>query len=289
MGIIILVLLQSLCMALFTIFSRPLAVKLTRAQFQVTAVFFTGLYLLSLPVAFLVSDVYLSDLAEWWPLLVFASVAFGLQNVGLFWALRYMDAAISSLLGMLGTVAVVVMATLILDEGLTLQQLAGAAVIVASITYVLSAKVNAGERRHWTLGLIISIVTAALLGIGATGEKYLLGHMELGSYLVFGWGMQWLLILGTSLVYQPRQFKTVLQPGNAKLLAAATTARTLGALGFVANLLILNNLSKVAVLSGLKVIFVGILGVFILHERQFVRRKIVGAVAAAIGVAIMFW
>lgn len=289
MGIVILVLLQSLCMALFTIFSRPLAVKLTRAQFQVTAVFFTGLYVLSLPVAFLVSGVYWSDLAEWWPLLILTSVAFGLQNVTIFWVLRYMDAAISSLMGMLSIVAVVVMATIVLGEGLTWQQLGGAALIVTSIGYVLSAKVNASERRHWTIGLILSIVTAVLLGVGATGEKYLLGQMELGSYLVWGWGLQWALIFGTSLLYRPSQYKLVLKASNAKLLGAATAARTLGALGFVTSQLIINNLSKVAVFSGLKVIFVAILGVLILHERQFMRRKILAAAAAAVGVAVMFW
>ncbi len=170
-----------------------------------------------------------------------------------------------------------------------MQQFGGAVIIIASIVYVLGAKVNAGERRHWTLGLITATITALFLGIGATGEKYLLGQMELGSYLFWGWGMQWALILGTSLVYRPREYKAVLRRDNAKLLSAATATRTLGALGFVASQLILNNLAKVAVLSGLKVIFVGILGVVILHERQFVRRKILGAVAAAIGVAIMFW
>ncbi len=289
MGVLALVLFQSLSMALFTIFSRPLAVRLTRAQFQVTAVFFTGLYFLSLPVAFLASDVYLSDFTEWWPLLVLASVAYGLQNVTLFWTLRYMDAAISSLMGMLGIIGVVVMATIILGEGLTWQQLGGAALIVGSIGYVLSAKVNEGERRHWTTGLILSLVTAVLLGIGATGEKYLLGQVELGSYIVWGWGLQWAVIFGTSLVYQPGLYKNVLRRANAKLLSAATVARTLSALSFVTMMLVLDNLSKVAVLSGLKVIFVAILGVLILHERQFVRRKIMAAVAAAIGVAIMFW
>jgi hypothetical protein len=289
MGVIALVLLQSLAMALFTVFSRPLAVKLNRAQFQVTAVIFSGLYLCALPIAFLISDITLADLARWWPCVLAVSLAFGLQNVGLFWVLRYMDAALSSLLGTLGIIATVILATIILGEGLTLRQVAGALLIIGSISYVLAAPVNQGERRHWTIGLIISSALAVLLALGATGEKYLLGKMELGSYLVWGWGMQWLVILLISLIYLPDQYKLVLKRSNAKPLTLATIFRTLGALGFVAGQLIIGNLSKVAVSSGLKVLFVAILGITILHERQFIRRKLIAAASAAVGVAVMFW
>jgi drug/metabolite transporter (DMT)-like permease len=289
MGVIILVLLQSLASALLTIFSRPLAVKLHQAQFQITAVIFTGFYLLSLPVAFLVSDVYVAELGRWLPNLLFVSVAFGLQNITIFWILRYMDAALATLMGTLGIISTVVMATLFLGEGLTLQQFAGAASIIAAISYVLSARVNAHERRNWTLGLLIALANAVFLGIGATGEKHLLGQMTFGSYLVWGWGLQLVTVLIVSFLYMPRNYGLVLRRSNAKLLLAATVMRTLGAMGFVVGLLVMGNLSQAIVLTGLKVIMVALLGVVVLHERQFIRRKLAAAVTAAAGVALMFW
>ncbi len=289
MGAILLMLVQSLFSALFTIFSRPLAIKLTQAQFQVTAVVFTGLYAITLPIAFMVSPVYLSDLWNWLPMLIGIGIAFGLSNVGMFWVLRYMDAALSALLGTLGIVAAVVMATIFLGEGLSYKQLIGAACILGAIWYVLVAHVNKNERHSWKLGLFISIGTALLMGVGATGEKYLLDNMQVGSYLVWGWGFQWLVIVVCSFLFGARQYKQVLNWSNARLLGLSSLMRTLGALGFVAGQVIIGNLSKVVILSGLRVLMVALLGVFILHERQFIKRKIIAAVIAAVGVAVMFW
>lgn len=289
MGSILLMVFQSLFMALFIIFSRPLAVKLTRAQFQVTAVFFTGLYVLSLPVAFVLGPVEVSELTKWWPMLVGVGIVYGLANVSGFWVLRYMDAALATLLGTMGTVAAVIMATFFLGEGLTYQQLMGAALILGSIWYVLVAHVNKQERRHWQLGLLISIGTAVLIGLGSVGEKYLLDHMETSSYLVWGWGLQWIVIVLCSFVFGIKNYRLVFKKSNAKLLGLASLMRTLGALGFVAGQVIIGNLSKVIVLAGLKVLMVALLGVFILQERQFIQRKIIASVIAAIGAGVMFW
>lgn len=288
MGIVFLVLFQNSAMAFFTVFVRQLTLRHPGTQFQLAAITMTGLYLCSLPIAFLVSNIDINDLWRHLPIFLLVSLALGLQSIVNFWILRYMDAAISSLVGMLGTISTIIMATVLLGEGLTLLQLVGAAIILGAVSSVLITKVSPHQRNDWTRGLLLATAGALLLAIGVTGEKYLLGQVQLGSYIGWGWGLQTLIVLALGFMFNAKQFKAVLKPRNAKLLVLATIARVLLAFGFVASMLIIDNASKVMVLCGLKVILATLLGMIILHERQFIRRKLVAAVAAALGTVLLF-
>lgn len=81
----------------------------------------------------------------------------------------------------------------------------------------------------------------------------------------------------------------MLSADNAGLLLAAGLTRLGMGVLFVFSLVALKSLCMAVILAGLRPLFVAFLGAAFLHERRFMRRKIIASAVAAIGVALMFW
>lgn len=269
--------------------SRRLSVKLPAAQLQVTAVTFTIAAVIVMPATLVYGNVQVTDLVQWWPYLLVGGLATSLNAAVTLLIFRYMDAAMGTLLGTLHIVMAVLGGLVVLGERLGLQEVAGAAIALAAVTYALSVHVSRRERRHWTLGIVCAVASGVLFSVAVMAEKYLLGEMAVPSYLVWAGGTQWVIAVLLALLFGRRQFRKVLSADNAGLLLAAGLTRLGMGVLFVFSLVALKSLCMAVILAGLRPLFVAFLGAAFLHERRFMRRKIIASAVAAIGVALMFW
>ncbi len=280
---------QNVSGAFYSLLSRRLAVKLPHAQMQVATILFTITYALSVPLALWYGDAHLADLTRWWPLILLGGLATSLNVVTLLLIFRYMDAAMGTLLTTINVVMAVMAAMFVLGERMGLQEVVGGLVALVAVTYALSVHVSRRERRNWTLGILMTVVSAMLFSVAAVAEKFLLGEMGATSYVIWGWGAQWLFSLLFGLVFGARHFKSVLARRNLVLLAGASLMRSGMGLLFIGSLVLLKSLCIAVVLAGLRPLFVAFLAAWFLDERRFLARKVIASIVAAIGVAIMFW
>lgn len=280
---------QNLFGAFYSILTRRLAIKLPYAQFQILAVVMTVTVAVTAPLAFWYGDVQLEALQRWWPYLLLGGVATAGSAIAAFVVFRYMDAAMGTLLGTTHVVMGVLAGLYVLGEQMGLQQIAGAGIVLAAVVYALSVHVSRRERRHWTLGIFYTLAGAIFFSIGAMVEMSLLGEMNMSSYVVWGFGSQWLVVILLSLCFGRRYFPKVLHRHNAVLLLTTGLTRSAMGIFFVASLVTLKSLCLAVVLSGMRPLFVSFLGASFLHERRFLVRKVVASILAACGIAVMFW
>jgi|GEM_PF-2087972 len=280
---------QDLCGAFYSLLSRRLSVRLARAQLQLAAVMLTFTFALGLPFALLHGGVEVSALARWWPCFLLGGVASALSVTVNLLVFRYLDAAMGTLLGTTYIVLSIASAMYVLGERLGLRQIIGALIALAAVAYALSVHVNRRERRNWTLGMLVTLVGAVLFSVAVVVEKFLLVKVGVSSYVAWGWGAQWLCATVLATLVGGHHFGQIFAKRNRSLVIGAGCTRTAMALLFVSTLVIFKSLCVAVVLAGLRPLFVAFLGAWFLHERKFLARKIMASVAAAIGVAIMFW
>jgi drug/metabolite transporter (DMT)-like permease len=158
-----------------------------------------------------------------------------------------------------------------------------------AVTYALSVHVSRRERRNWALGIMFAVGSALCFAVGAVIEKFLLGQMNIPSYVVWGLGTQCLVGVAFGVLLGWRHFRDVLKPRHAALLLGAGIVRTSMAILFVFSLVMFKSLCLAIVLAGLRPLFVAFLGAWLLHERKFLLRKAIASVIAGIGIAIMLW
>lgn len=280
---------QNISGAFYSLLSRRLAVTLPHAQMQVAAALFVITFVIATPIALAYGGVYLAALTAWWPLLLLAGFTTSLSVSLLLMTFRHMDAAMGTLLTTMHIVLAIVGGMYILGESMGVQQLIGAALVILAVTYALSVHVSKRERRNWALGILFAVGSAICFAVGAVIEKYLLGQMNIPSYVVWGLGTQCLVGVSVGLLLGWRNFRDVLRPRHFVLLLGAGIIRTCMGIFFVFSLVLLKSLCIAIVLAGLRPLFVAFLGAWLLHERKFLLRKVVASVAAAVGIAVMFW
>jgi drug/metabolite transporter (DMT)-like permease len=268
---------------------RHLAKTTPNAQYQVLAVVFACMYLLTLPVVLYLGDVYLAALTQYWPWLLAAGIALTLNPLCFYVALRHLDAAMATLLATTNILVAIFGAIWLLDERLLPQQFIGSAIVIGAIVYSMSVKLTKRERRKWLWGAGFTLLSGIFLAISMIIQKYLLGHMSGQSFVVWGWGIQTLLAVLLSLAIGRHMYKVVFRRRSLPHLAGAGLAKAGAAGGFVASLVIFRSLSLAIVLAGLRPLFVSILGWLMLGEHHFLRRKIIASLLAGAGVGLMFW
>jgi drug/metabolite transporter (DMT)-like permease len=283
------VLTQNISGAFMAIGLRKLAKIVPQAQFQVLAAVFVCMYALTLPVVLSMGHVYPGDLLQHWFLLTIAGIALTLNPVCFYMGLRYMDAAMGSLLATINIIGAIMGAVWILDEHLAIQQVVGSVIVVGAIIYGLSVKLSKKQRKHWTWGAGFTLASGVFLAISMIIQKYLLGQISGESFIVWGWGIQTLLAVVLGVTFGRQHFKHVFHRKAVPHLLGAGLSKAGTAGGFVVSLVFFHSLSFAIVLAGLRPLFVSFLGALILKEHEFMRRKIEASLIAALGIGIMFW
>ncbi len=285
---------QNILAAVFAIYSRRIAKLFRQAALPLNLIgyaiiaisgicyaTFAGWYLVSMEAFMQYATVFIA-----------AGLCFAITNILSFVVFEYVDAATATLLSTFNVISSVVFATLLISESLSWLQLVGAIIILASLQMVLSLQVAPTKikQKARIMSVVLSVLSSVFFGLSVTAEKYLLNRVNLPTYLVFGWTFQFVGVAAITLGFvgmRKRRLNLLQNMEFWRMALPAGVIRMLAGALFISSLRLANNLSIIAVFSGLKIIFVALLGAILLKERDYLRRKIEAAVLASVGIMLM--
>lgn len=283
-------LLQNVFASVYALQSRSLAKKYQKAHFQVLAAAFGIMYLVFLGYAMLhIRDIRFDVGLSYLPLTLGVAACFTVWTVLTFVTLRYVDASTGTLLTVLNLVSIVVVATLVIGEGLSLLQFAGSILLLLAIYVVFSTHTSAKVHRLYWLAALLSLASSLFYGFAISGEKYILNHVGTATYAVFGIGAQFLLLLALAIIYNRRQFSLFNKWVFTRQVVSMGVVRGGSGLLFIVSLVSANNASLVGMLTGLKIIITTVLGAILLKEVTFIKRKVLASCIACVGVGMLMW
>ena len=284
----VLMLLQNIFASVYSLQTRQLAKKYPKAYFQILSGVFIVMYAGFLFYAIANwSDVSLATAWAYAPQIALTGLGFSVWSVLTFLTFKYVDAAIGTLFSTLNLIALVVVSSLTIHETLHGRHLIGAAILFAAIAIILLNHLTAARKHRWEIALAITLVASVIYGAAISSEKFLLDKIGMPTYSVFGVGVQTITTIIPALFYGRRHFKLYKLPDFTRDIILMGLVRVGGGLLFVASLVLADNASLVGSLSGLKIILTAFLAAWFLHETQFMRRKVIAACVAFVGVWLL--
>lgn len=265
--------------------------KTVRASFVINAVLFSALYVTGLFLVAIIGGVDISVHSTYALQFMAGGLGFALFNICTYKLLTYLDAATSGMLGTFKVLFTILLAGIVLHEKLTLMQLFGSTVLLCAIIYVLiiTKKTSIKARtNHWLPGLFFAVVGSFIFAIANINEKYLLGEMNIATYLFFGWGWQWIISLGLA-VLQHTQVKAVLTLSNIKVIGLAGITLAFSGFWFIESAVQNDNVALTTVVGNFRLVVVAVLGALILKERQMLGQKLLSIILATVGLVLIFW
>lgn len=289
----VLMLAQNLLAASFAVNSRTIAKKFHHATAPFNLIIYFVIAASGVAYAAItdISALSITAFTHHAALFIFAGLCFAVTNMISYVVFQYVDAAIASLLSTLNIIATIILSTLIIREGLNWREIIGAIVLLGGMELILSLNVSHYRHKRIWQAVLLSVVSAVFFGIAMTSEKYLLNHVGVSNYLVFGWGFQFVGVILVSLVFGRHinaNFRLLTKAKFWHLALPASLIRMLGGLTFVISLKLANNLSLITVVSGLKIILAALLAAYFLKETNYLSRKLEAATLAAVGIAIIY-
>ncbi len=281
-----------ICIFIFLILSivtgliqRKLGRNIPQYSRLVNAFFFLFVHY---PIGLLVASILGFNISIGWTnfiAIAIFSITFPLAGFLSLRASKDVDAGLFSILQNMAPVVSIILAVLLLSERLNLQQFAGTLIIVASALAVSSISYKHGSKSTKT-SIILTLITVGLVGIGVVYEKWMLQRIGFSSYLVYGWGLQtfWAVVFAWPML---RQMKIVLRPKYRLPVLVFSISRSMKGIAFVGALYLSQSASLVsAFVSFLPILMVGA-GFIFLHEKQYLKLKILSALAGSIGLVIL--
>lgn len=284
------IILQNVFASAYALQSRTLATEYKNAHFQILAVAFSVLCVVFLGYGALnYSDVSIGRAAASGHLILAVALLLAVWGVLTFITLRYVDAALGVLYSVLNILAVVVVATLMLGEGLSVLQAIGAVLLLASIILTTNMKTTKKVKANMHIAIWLSIVASVAFGFAISIEKYVLDQVGLPTYAVFGGMAQLSVFLALALLYNRDQFKHFRTATFRNKVFRLGLIRAGAGLLFLSSMVAADNASLIGMLSGFKIILTTILAAIMLKEVMFIKRKIYASIIATAGVGMLLW
>lgn len=228
------------------------------------------------------------NLAIGWQNLVFlllGSALFPLINLLAFRANRDVDAGLFTILNNITPIITIVIASLLLNETLNDQQLLGAVLIIAS-TFLATLPALHRNAGGTSTGIVLAIASVSLLGLAIVFERWMLTRIDLGAYLVFGWGAQalWMGIIAWPV---RKEVNILLNKKHFLPVAAYGFFSACKGLCFVSALKVGGNASVVSASASFVAVMVVIAAYVVLKERRWLWFKISAAIIGTAGLLIL--
>ncbi len=221
----------------------------------------------------------------WW-FFGLAGLLFALGNITAFKANTKVEASQFAIITSFRTVVVVIASWLLLNERLTGVQLLGALVVFSASLFVIwLTRQKNGKGRVGAYSIIASI-SAILMGLAVTNEKYILNSVDIAAYVVIGWGLQafFMALLANR---QLSRVPQLVKDGSIKTILLLGGLRTVAGFCFINALQLSDNASLIASIAALQIILVTIGGYIFLNEKKYGVQKFVAASAAFVGVILL--
>lgn len=284
------ILLQNVFASIYALESRALAKRYQTAHFQILVTTFAIVYAVFLVYAALNSgQINFSIEPTYYAFAALVGLLFTIWTILTFITLRYVDAAVGTLLTVLNLLSVVIVSSYFLGERLSLLQGMGAILLLISILIIFATKQSKYIRRKTSIALILSLIASICFGLAISGEKYLLDTIGAPTYAIVGIGLQFLPLVLLAILYNRSQFKLFDKPEFRARVFLMGFVRGGAGLLFILSLVGANNASLVGVLSGFKIILTTLLAAILLKELTFIKRKLLASFIACVGVGLMLW
>lgn len=215
--------------------------------------------------------------------LFFLSLICGVGGAGLYItsyiAQRHVEAGVSSLVANIYVPITIVLASLLLNEGLTPIQIGGAALLMVAMV-IVSKKHKIGRFR-FDKYFMLMVASGVMLGFVLTAERALIKTTGFTAGAIFSWWSQCAALGIVALVSRSKH--TYAQ----KDVIVTGTLRFLRSLSWVILIVVVGNLSVVSAVTTFQVVVVFLGAALFLKEREDMPRKIIGSVVAVVGLLLM--
>lgn len=219
---------------------------------------------------------------ETWTLLLLAltSGVFGAVSVSSqYWAQKHVEAGVTALAGNVYSPVVIILATLLLGEGLTPKQIVGTTLLFVALIAV--SKDHHLGRLRFDKYLLAMIWSGAALGICLTAERALINTTGFVTGTLLSW---WAQVGGLGLAALCFGTQTTFTLKDTLLTGIL---RFLQLLSWVLLVYAAGNMSIVSAVTTFKVVLIFILAAIFLKERGNFALKITGSLIAAVGLLLM--
>jgi uncharacterized membrane protein len=206
---------------------------------------------------------------------VFGSAALALQYI----AQRHVEAGLTSLIGNIYTPVTIILAILILHEGLRPIQILGTVLLLGSV--ILVSRKHRLSRWKFDKYFMLMVLSGVTLGFCLTAERSLIKENGITTGTWVSWGAQVLCLGVLALVARAKSQYTLKDTGITGGL------RFLQQLSWVILITIVANLSVASSVTTFKIVLVFTAGAIFLNEREDLKRKITGSLVAVAGLLLM--
>ncbi len=190
-----------------------------------------------------------------------------------FLAVRYIPAALNQTIFQVRILITITLGWMFLGEKLAPLQIFGGLFVLASGILAVWAPARAHRKGnnthpHLVRGIILTLVSAAFLGVGVVIEKAALQYMDIGAFFIYGFGLQtlWLTLFAARDAYLHRPVHVTRTILRESVMLGVVVAG-IGISYFVA-LSKANNISLIAALSAFVLPLTAIAAHYILKERD---------------------
>lgn len=215
------------------------------------------------------------------PWLVGASSCFVIANILIFRVYTRLDASLYTTINTSKYVVILTAATLVIGDTLRPAQLLGVAIIIAAsagVSYIFGYRYAAKAPVGY---IMLAFLASFIVACAQLSERMALGTLSATSYVLFGWGLQALLLA----IISARSFVKK-KPDSIQLRPLISIGLMRGAAGIcvVYALSITHNISLIAPLAATKVVTIALASYLFLGERSYASARIGAAIAATIGI-----
>lgn len=213
-----------------------------------------------------------------------ASICFVIANILIFRVYTKLDASLYTTINTSKYIVILVVASLIIGDKLTAQQMAGAVVILfssAAISYIFGRSKQAKAPSHY---IALAFFASFIVALAQLSERMALGLVSSTTYILLGWGLQALLLgaFAAKSILRLRPSKVQERP-----LVIIGLMRGIAGVCIVYALATTQNISLIAPLAAAKVVTIALASFVLLGERSHLAARIGAAVTALIGVLLI--
>ena len=194
-------------------------------------------------------------------------------------AQRHVDAGITTLVSNIYTPITIMLATIFLNEKLTMMQIGGTALLLLSI-FLISKKHRVGKL-HFDKYFLLMTASGVMLGILLTAERALQKITGFSAGTLLSWWSQCIALGVVSYLTRSKS------PHTTKDVAITGVLRFFQSLSWVILIFVVGNLSLVSAVTTFKIVVVFVVGAIFLHEREDLPRKVLGSFIAITGLLMM--
>lgn len=194
-------------------------------------------------------------------------------------AQKHVEAGVSSLVSNIYTPITIVLATVFLNEKLTLIQIFGTILLLIGML-IVSKKHRIGKFK-FDKYFVFMILSGVMLGVCLVAERALMKITGFTAGTMFSWWAQCIFLGLITLITHNKSIY------SKKDITITGVLRFFQSLSWVVLIFVVGNLSLVSAITTFKVVIVFIGGAIFLKEREDLLIKIIGSIIALAGLLLM--